>query len=139
MLLVVAMPDLALRLSRFLPRANYVLNVGGDDGKELRHQVYKHQPDVLILDWRVGGNLWRVIDEVPAIISRTASQPHVIAMLPWTSRQVEQVAAESGCFEVVNVSASGFDRDVLSAVAAARRDRYEQPPECRRVARGGLH
>lgn len=139
MLLVVALPDLATRLSRILVGARYVTRVEGDDGTELRHQVHEHQPDVLILDWRMGGTRWRAIDEVPAIVSRTTSRPHVIALLPKASGEVEQAAADRGCYDALAVTDPYLDQELRDAVEAALLDRVRQPPDYRRIARADLH
>jgi DNA-binding NarL/FixJ family response regulator len=139
MVLVIALPDLALQLSRVVPGARYVLHVEGDDGRELRHQVHLHQPEVVVLDWRMGGNAWRAIDEVPAIVSRTQSRPHVIAVLPWVSKKVERAAADAGCFDVLSPRSPGFERDLLSAVEAARLDHRQPENEARRLSRDDLH
>lgn len=138
-MLVVALPDLAIRVSRILSGASYVTRVDGKDGTELRHQVHCHQPDVLILDWRVGGSGWRALDEVPAIVSRTTSRPHVIALLPKTSSAVEEAVAESGCFDAFCVSDPDLDQGLIEAVEAALLDRSRHRPDLRRVSRADLH
>jgi hypothetical protein len=87
----------------------------------------------------MGGSRWRAIDEVSAIISRTESQPHVIALLPWTDRKVKETAAKAGCFDAINALGEDFDQDVMEAVEAALLDREHHRPEPRRVSRAGLH
>lgn len=138
MTLVVALPDFAKRLSRLLiGRVNYVVSVV--DGTELRHRVHEHQPDIVILDWRMGGNAWRAIDEVPALVERTESQPYVIVLVPRTSRVIDREAAKKGCYDVVSVSDADFDRQVVEAVETAARARSARRPRRRRVSRGDLH
>lgn len=137
MTLVVALPDLALRLSAILTGARYVVRV--HDGADLRHRIHSYQPDIVLLDWRLGGNIWRAIDEVPAIVERTATHPYVIALLPSASWRVKEEAAKIGCYNVVNVGAAGADRKVVEAVAVARRARAARRPEPRRVSRQHLH
>ncbi len=139
MMLVVALPDLATRLSRILLGARYVVRLDGDDGSELRHQIHLYQPDVVILDWRMGGSRWRAVDEVPAIVSRTMSRPHVIALLPKASAEVEQAAADRGCYDAIAVTDPYLDQELREAVEAALLDRARQVPDHRRVSRADLH
>jgi CheY-like chemotaxis protein len=137
MILVIALPDLALRLSHIVSGARYLVSV--DDGKYLRHQVHRHQPEIVLLDWRMGGNAWRAVDEISALVTRTASMPSVIALLPWVSDDVQEAAAEIGCFDVISVTASHFARDVLATIRAAQEDRHRRLAEAPRVSRGDLH
>lgn len=138
MTLVIALPDLAKRLSRLLiGRVNYVVSVV--DGTELRHRVHENQPSIVLLDWRMGGNLWRAIDEVPALVERTESQPYIIVLLPHTSRVIDREAAKKGCYDVVSVNAEDFDRQVVEAAETAARARAARRPRRRRVSRDDLH
>lgn len=138
MTLIVAVPELAKRLSRLLVGdVRYVVAVA--DEKELRHRVHEHQPDVVLLGWAIGGNRWRAIDEVTAIVERTATHPYVIAILPQTSPAIEREAAKKGCYDVVSVDAEDFDRQVVEAVETARKARAARRPLRRRVAREDLH
>lgn len=137
MLLVVALSDCALRLSKTLQGASYVVAVR--DGTELRHRVHQHQPDVLVLDWRMGGSWWRASDEVPAIVSRTATRPHVILVLPMISDGIEALAMEMGCYDVVSVTCPGWESDVAESVCAADRARQAWPAVQARAGRGSLH
>lgn len=138
-LLVVALPDLAVEISQVVSNANYLLSVGGADGTELRHQVHCHQPDIIILDYRVGGSGWRAIDEVPAIVSRTTTHPHVIAVLPSVSRKIETTAAHRQCWDVISVRGANFHHDLRDALHAAAIDRQEHAPALKRVCRDDLH
>lgn len=137
MLLVMALPDCALRLSKVLTEASYVVHV--EDAKDLRHRIHQHQPDVVVLDWRMGGSGWRAIDEVPAIVSRTATHPHVIVVTPWASDSVDAQAEKLGCYEVVSVLDQGWDVDVSSSVQAAERDRRCRPLASVAAGRRSLH
>lgn len=137
MVLVIALPDLALKLSGFLVGARYVVRV--EDGKDLRHQVHEYQPDIVVLDWRIGGSCWRAIDEVTAIAGRTATQPYVIAILPAVTRQIKREAARAGCYDVVNASASDCVRQVVECVSVARMARACRQIEPRRLSRAQLH
>lgn len=138
MTLVIALADLAERISRLIEGPKfYVLKVS--DEKELRRKVCDHRPEVLLLDSRVGGNRWRAIDQVPAILRECRSVPSVIALLPHTSKGVEREAARLGCYDVVPVNQRSFDRDLLMAVSTAmvaRSAADELPNQC---ARAGLH
>lgn len=137
MVLVIALPDLALRLSEKLIGASYVVRV--DDGADLRHRVHSYQPDIVLLDWRIGGNVWRAMDEVTAIVERTTTHPYVIAMLPKTTVKIRSEAAKIGCYNVVNVDAVGGEQRVLDAVAVAKRARWARRPDLRRASRASLH
>lgn len=137
MVLVVAMADLALRLSKLLEGARYLVRVV--DGPDLRHRVHGYQPDVLVLDWRMGGSSWRAVDEIPAIVERTATHPYVVALLPETSKVVKREAAQRGCYNVLNVTASDFDRALVAVVESALRLHRERHPIPRRVSRSQLH
>lgn len=136
-ILVVAMPDLALKVSCYVGGARYVLRVS--DGKELRHRVYEHQPEIVLLDWRLGGNAWRALDEVTAIVERTQTHPFVVALLPETSRMIEREAARLGCYDVLNVSAEGFASELYETMELAIRARRALRPDHRRVTRASLH
>lgn len=138
MVLVVALLDLAESASRVLIGARYVTHIEGG-GKELRHQVHLHQPDVLVIDYRVGGSTWRATDEIPAIVSRTESQPHVIAVLPSVSAEKEYSAADEGCYDVLSFRDPDFEQDLLEAVESALLDRERRGTAPRRLSRDGLH
>lgn len=137
MLLVVAWPDLAAKVSQVLLDAQYVVAV--IDGVELRHRVHSFQPELVLLDSRIGGNGWRAIDEVPALVERTASHPHVIAMLPKTSSRIEKEAARRECYDVVSVNASRFLRDLTEAVSSANQARASLRRARRAVPKESLH
>lgn len=137
MILVIALPDLALRLSELLVNASYVVRVA--DATDLRHRVYSHQPEIVLLDWRIGGSGWRAIDEVTAMVSRTKTHPYVIALLPRTDRGVKAEAAKVGCYGVINVGALDADRVIVESVAVARRARSARGVDHRRVHRLYLH
>lgn len=136
-ILCVALPDLALIVSRLVVGARYVVKV--KDGKDLRHQIHEHQPDVVLLDWRIGGNKWRSIDEVPAIVERTTSHPAVIVLLPHTTLSVEQEAAERDCYDAISVTDEDFAISLRRSVDEAERLRLARPPAPRRSARASLH
>lgn len=136
--LVVALVDLAQQLSQLIEGSvSYVVRVGSP--ADLRHRVHEHQPDIVVLDWRMGGNRWRAIDEVTAITERTASHPYVIVMLPHTSTAIEREDARLGCYDVVSVSDEDFDRQVVDAVETAAKARRARKIPRRRVARDDLH
>ena len=97
------------------------------------------QPDIVILAWAIGGNGWRAIDEVTAIVERTATHPYVIAILPQTSPAIEREAAKKGCYDVVNAFAEDFDQQVVEAVETAKKARAARRPPRRRVPRSDLH
>ena len=85
----------------------------------------------------MGGSAWRAIDEVPAIISRTTTHPHIIVVLPWRTQEVDEEAARLGCYDIVSVESPDFDLELSEAVETALRDRLRSPP--RRVSRDDLH
>lgn len=137
MILVIALPDLALRLSELIDGARYVVRV--DDATDLRHRVHSYQPDVVVLDWRIGGNAWRALDEVTAIVQRTTTHPYVIALLPKVTSKIKSEAAKIGCYNVVNVDAADGDQRVVDAVTVAQRARLARRQEGLRVPRHALH
>lgn len=137
LVLAVAMVDLAIEISGLVPGARYVLNV--ESGKDLRHQIHDHQPDVVLLDWRLGGNLWRAIDEVPAIVERTTSHPYVIVLLPHTTQKVEEEAAERDCYDVISVNDADFPTCLRRSLYEAERARIAIPRSRRRCTTAGLH
>jgi CheY-like chemotaxis protein len=137
MTLVIALPDLALKLSELLTDARYVVRV--QDGADLRHTIHSYQPDVVVLDWRMGGSAWRALDEVTAIVERTTTHPYVIALLPKVSPKIKREAAKAGCYNVVNVGAAGAERKILEAVGVAQRARHARKIDGRRVSRESLH
>jgi DNA-binding NarL/FixJ family response regulator len=137
MILVIALPDLARRISETVLGARYVISV--ENESDLRHRVYSHQPDLILLDHRVGGSTWRAIDQVTAIVERTATHPFVIALLPKTSRTIEREAARLGIYDVLSVSSEDFDRELVEAVSEAAEDRLSRPLDRRRVSRQTLH
>lgn len=138
-LLVIALPDLAKRIAKVLEgEANYIVRTLAD-GKELRHVVHAHQPDILLLDYRCGANRFRSIDEVPAIVDRTASLPTVIMILPEFGPLIEREAARLNCYDVVNESDPEFLVDLSDAVSTAIRDWRHRKPEPRRKEKEDLH
>lgn len=133
-----ALVDLAQRLSQLIEGSvSYVVQV--ESPADLRHKVHEHQPDIVILDWRMGGSRWRAIDEVTAIGSRTSTHPYVILMLPNTSTTIEREDARLGCYDVVSVSDEDFEHQVVDAVETASRARLVRRVPRRRVTRGDLH
>jgi len=137
MILVIALPDLALKLSGLLTGARYVVRV--EDASDLRHRVYSHQPDIVVLDWRMGGNGWRAMDEVTAIVERTTTHPYVIALLPKVTSRIKSEAATAGCYNVISADGDDLERRVVAAVSVARRARQARRPDLRRVSRQSLH
>lgn len=137
MVLVIALPDLARKLCKVLFDHQCITKV--EDGKELRHVVHVHQPQIVVLDWRMGGSRWRALDEVTAIRERTATHPSVIAMLPKVTKDVKLEAAKLGCYDVVNVGVAGAARRVADSVELALQARLVKPVEIRRVSRDDLH
>jgi CheY-like chemotaxis protein len=136
MILVLALPDLAQKIAPLLEGTRaYVVRV--TDETELRHKVYGHQPEIIILDYRMGGSKWRAVDQVPLIVERTESKPYVIAVLPYSSKRVEREAARLACYDVVVFTPRTFARELCEVVAtarAARRARQAEP-----VRRQKLH
>jgi hypothetical protein len=92
----------------------------------LRHWIYCKQPSVLLLDVRFGGQLYRVIENVPRILGEADCNPRVILLIPFDSKVAEAEAARLGCFDVVNFHPRrrrAFLSEVVSAVEAALLDR----------------
>lgn len=137
MTLVIALSDLALRLSGLLAGASYVVKV--EDGTDLRHRVHSYQPDIIVLDWRIGGSKWKAIEEVTAIVERTATHPYVIVLLPKVSGKIKSEAAKAGCYNVVSADGAGLEKRVAYAVSVAQKARKARSPDPRRVSRQSLH
>jgi hypothetical protein len=72
-----------------------------------------------LLDVRLGGQRWRALESVPAIIEKTATRPDVVALVPWFHDDVEAEAYRWGCADVVDLSAKAWARDVSCAVDLA--------------------
>ena len=125
MVLVVALPDLALTASRVLSRpVSYIVRV--DDARELREKCIAYEPDIVVLDWRMGGSKWRAIDEVPAIAHCAGSRPYVIMLLPATCPMTDAEAARKGCYDVVTASDDDFVHELAGAVSSAVRARLRR-------------
>lgn len=138
MVLVIALPDLAKRVCAVVPDAiGYVVSV--DSPSDLRHRVYTYQPDIVLLDSRMGGSSWMAIEEVPAIVGRTESHPYVIMLLPWTTEEVEREAVKRQCYDVVSVASEDFESDVWAAVQTARKARLARDVPRRAVRRKNYH
>jgi DNA-binding NarL/FixJ family response regulator len=136
--LIVALPDLANRVSRYI-KESVAFVVKTDTPSELRHRVHSYQPNVVVLDYRMGGSAWRAIDEVPAIVSRTASTPRVIVVLPWRAREVDEQAADLDCYDIVSAENRDFDEELAEAVESALRSSPGHQALSRRVSRDDLH
>jgi DNA-binding NarL/FixJ family response regulator len=140
-MVLVATPDpkLALKLGRAIEGEKaYLVHAGS--ARELRHQVHACQPEVVVLDVRLGGNLFRALDEAARLIA-TRSQPAVVVLTPVRARAVEREAGRLGCFDVINLDrracAAHVARAVSEAAAARLSGALEPPP--RRRARESLH
>jgi DNA-binding NarL/FixJ family response regulator len=106
---------------------------------ELRHRVHQVQPEVVVLDVRFGGNLYRVIEQTPGIMLAN-SGPAVILLLPWQSDEVVDEAARQGCFDAISLSHPSFDAEVSRSVLDAKAARLSGALErLQRPARGSLH
>lgn len=136
-LLVVALVDLAERLSRLLEGASYILSVVDD--RDLRHRIHEHQPQIVVLDWRMGGSAWRAVDQVAALSELTESQPYIIVVLPHASTVIDRENAKRGCYDVVTESGPRFERDITEAVSTAARARQHRKVSRRRVTREDYH
>lgn len=118
MVLIAAEAGLAREIGGvLLTRKNYVVSADGE--RDLRHQIHCAQPKAVLLDLRLGGQRWRVLEAVPAIIEKTGSRPEVIALVPWFHEDVEAEAYRWGCVDVVDLSAKSWARDVSCAVDLA--------------------
>lgn len=99
---------------------------------ELRHVAHSHQPRVIILDVRFGGNKYRVMEQVPSL-QIVRSQPAIIVLTPWQSKEVSELAATLSCFDVVPTSsrlfASDLSQSVKEALAAHLAGLLQQPSE----------
>lgn len=141
MVLVVALPELALAIGELLegPR-NYIVSVEGP--KDLRHRIYREQPEIVVLDWRIGGSGWRAVDEVTAIADRTHSQPYVIVIVPKLDRKIAAEAAKRDCYNMVvfnEKKLKAFEADLVSALEVAHAARRAREVAPRRSPKGGYH
>src|SRR5262245_49576650 len=135
LLLVMAYPDLAKELIKVTAnyQASYV--VGVSDELDLRAKAHAKQPQVIVLDYRIGGSRFRAIDEAPYLSNLVASQPYVIAILPKTSRVIEQEAARKACYDVLVFKGRAFLdqlRETLRVALQARAHRKIQPLRLRK-------
>lgn len=141
MVLVVALPELALAIGELLegPR-DYITAVA--DAKELRRKIHSVQPQIIVLDWRIGGNGWRAVDEIAAISERTRSQPYVIAVVPWLNRRVAKLAAEQDCYNMVvfnEKKMKAWAADLVSALQVAHAARQAREVAPRRSEKKHYH
>lgn len=117
-------------------RKSYILSAS--DEKELRHLVHSSQPEVLVLDVRLGGNRYRAMAEVPRLML-TRSHPAVILLIPWRSTAVREEAGRMGCYEVVVIGRPSFLRQLSQAVIEAADARLAGALEPPRRGHGSLH
>lgn len=138
LVMVLANAELAKRISEVVKgQVVYVVRV--KDAIELHHKVYSHQPDILILDWSIGGSVYKATDQIPLIMERTSSKPHIICLLPWRSRAVDREAAKLGCYDVVSVNAKNFLRELGERISVAKASRAAGLPAVRKKEPPVLH
>lgn len=131
-------PELAERLTAAIEGRKAIL-VAPYDETELRHKVHQMQPEVVVLDVRYGGNLYRVIDQAPGIMA-CKSGPAVILLLPWNSDAVVDEAARQGCFDAISLFHPSFDAEVSRSVLDAKAARLSGALErLQRPAKRSLH
>lgn len=107
----------------------YILKA--ENAVEFRHRLHSWQPEVVILDVRLGGNRFEALQELPAICEDVRSHPAVIVLLPWYSSIAKGAAAELGAFEVLSLDRRSWlrvlPRVVLDAQAAHLAGVIERP------------
>lgn len=113
--------DLAKALLRELVGKKSIC-LRADNATDLRHQIHEAQPQVVVLDVRLGGQQWRAMDVLPRM-QTVQSAPHVIVVAPWRSEPVEQEAARFDCYEVVNQNGPTFLAEIRGAVMDALLER----------------
>lgn len=123
-------PDLARRMGEVIEsRKTYLVKI--EDATEFRHKIHSNQPEVVILDVRLGGSRFEALQELPAIVTEVRSRPAVIVLLPWTSEIAKSAAAELGAFEVLSLDRRSWIRElprvVLDAQAARLAGALELP------------
>jgi hypothetical protein len=141
-------PDMALRLGRLIDeRKSYVLGPPGslvvtlktaeEEARRFRHAIHSAQPGVLVLDVRVGKNVFEAFGQVPRLLE-VESGPAVIILLPVESSTVRDAAAALGCYDVIVIDRRrAFEKKVALAVTEASAARAAGALERRRP--GGLH
>jgi hypothetical protein len=136
MVLIAAEAGLAREVgSVILRRKSYVVSADGD--RDFRYRIHCAQPRVVLVDVRFGGQLWRVLESVPAIVEKTSTRPEVVALVPWFHEDVEAEAYRLGCADVVDLSAKAWARDVSCAVDLALAAWKARTPSSR--ARPSVH
>ncbi len=123
-IMLVAMPDMARLVTKNTwERLSYVFQVDGPS--DLHRKIKEHQPDIVVLDWRISGNTWRVIDEVPTIVSKTATHPLVIFVGGSSNESVDREAARRCCYDVVGLTDnSNWASEVAQAIGCAAQNRW---------------
>lgn len=135
-LIATAKPQIAIQLNEMI-RSDKHFIVGMKDHEDLRHQIHRCQPEVVLLDVQLGGNHFRAVESVPQIVMHTRSAPAVVLMIPRPSKEVEREAARWGCFDVVSLVPNLVSscRNLCRAVESARVSRLSgafrspRPPE----------
>lgn len=98
--------------------------VGLRSAKELRYTAHCSQPEQIIVDARAGGNLWNVIEQIPALL-RTRSAPAVIVVLPWNGEEARDQAALLGAWDVLSADAGDLAQELRASSADALSARRE--------------
>lgn len=139
MLVMIATTDqkLALKLGAAIEtEKSYLLRV--TSGEQLVEEIDSMQPDVLVLDVKIGGNDFRALGELPTILD-AEHEPAVIVVIPWKSIIVVREASRLGCFEVIRSDVRGFERRVSRAAWDAQAARLSGLLAPRRRSAGLLH
>jgi DNA-binding NarL/FixJ family response regulator len=125
MVLVAAWPEVAMEIgAQLLDEKAYACKVMHPH--ELRHAVKKTQPDVVVLDVRIGGSRWRAVEGVQRL-RLCESRPEVIALVPRRSRAVDREMARQGCYGVVDLSVGSWPDALVRAVETAHQIRELKP------------
>jgi DNA-binding NarL/FixJ family response regulator len=94
------------------------------DSKQMRHQIYKAQPQIVLLDEHVGtAKGWRSIASVPRLVAGVRTCPRVIALLMGLTEKRERLAAMAGCYDAVDLTDPSWRDELREAIRVAARAR----------------
>lgn len=146
-MVVIATPDaeIAKRLGELIegqktyllgPSDRLAVNAGTEEeeARRFRHAVHSAQPDVMVLDVRVGKQVFKALDHVRRLLE-VDSAPAMILLLPFSSRTVRSAAAALGCYDVILIDRRrAYEQKVANAVVDALAARASGALPKRRVS-----
>jgi DNA-binding response OmpR family regulator len=125
MVLVIAWPEIAMEVGKCIADEKmYACDVR--NVVDLRHRVKRTQPDLVIIDVRIGGSGWRAVDEL-ARLRLTGSRPDVLPLVPKKTRGVTKQCAEMGCYNLVDLSVGSWGDRLTKLVGVCLEARARFP------------